>query len=55
MEALLALSNTSHDWAAPAAAGGGGLADPERTLYTIGIIVCLALLLLWYGMVRRPG
>jgi hypothetical protein len=54
MEALLALSNTSQEWAVPTAAGGG-LADPERTLYTIGIIVCLALLLLWYGMVRRPG
>jgi hypothetical protein len=54
MNFVIALSNQNADWASPQSANTN-LSQAEPTLYTIGIIVCLALLLLWYGVVRRPG
>jgi hypothetical protein len=52
MEALFALSTYDLAGTAPASHAGPGLGP---TLYSIGIIVCLALLLLWWGVVRPRG
>jgi hypothetical protein len=50
MQALFAYSTSAHEWAgAPPASGAGELTS---TLYSIGIVVCLALLVLWWGVVR---
>jgi uncharacterized protein (TIGR03382 family) len=50
MQALLAFSTSAHEWAgSPPASRAGELA---QTLYSIGIVVCLALLVLWWGLVR---
>jgi hypothetical protein len=49
MEALLAFSTSA--WAGARAASHAG-AELAPTLYSIGIVVCLAVLVLWWGVVR---
>jgi hypothetical protein len=51
MQALLAYSTSAYEWAgAPPGSRPG--AELAPTFYSIGIIVCLALLVLWWGVVR---
>jgi hypothetical protein len=45
-----------HQWAGPPPPGDTGTwQDIEPTLYTIGTIICVAALVLWYGFVRGQG
>jgi hypothetical protein len=53
MEALHGYTAAVHHVATTTTAVSGGEIAP--TLYSVGIVICLALLLLWYGMIRRPG
>jgi hypothetical protein len=54
MEALFAYSNSAYQWAGAQSASGPG-DELATTLYSIGVVVCLALLVLWWGVVRPPG
>jgi hypothetical protein len=49
---LFAFSTRSHEWAGPPQGETGSWADIAPTVYTIGTIVCLAVLLVWWGVVR---
>jgi hypothetical protein len=49
---LIAVSNNAHEWAGPPGGQTGSWSDIAPTLYTIGTIICLAILLIWWGVVR---
>jgi hypothetical protein len=52
MTALFAYSTSAYEWTGVPAGGHAASAGLAPTLYSIGIVVCLALLLLWWGVVR---
>jgi hypothetical protein len=51
MTLLLAYSTSAHLGPGTAASHPGS-GDLAHTLYSIGIVICCALLLLWWGVVR---
>jgi hypothetical protein len=52
VELLLGFATRSHEWAGPPQGENGTWIEIAPTVYTIGTIVCLALLLTWWGVVR---
>jgi hypothetical protein len=51
MTHLLAYSTSAYDWNGMPV-GHTGSAGIAPTLYSIGIVICCALLVLWWGVVR---
>jgi hypothetical protein len=52
MQVLFAYSTSAYEWGGAPRASHVGWAELAPTLYSIGIVVCFALLLLWWGVVR---
>jgi hypothetical protein len=51
MTLVFAYSSSAYDWTG-IVAGHARSADLAATLYSIGIVICCALLVLWWGVVR---
>jgi hypothetical protein len=51
MTELLAYSTSAYEWTGTPA-GHAGSVNLAPTLYSIGIVICFGLLVLWWGVVR---